>query len=213
MNSTSRMNRSKRKGAKKFAILVALLCVVAVSAFTTAIVFAATNIKGSGTTNITYSVTGAVKGTMDATYKLGDAEETSWGSVSYDGSEEDSATKALASIANINFSKTNRSVVYKFVFKADTGTSATKNGYSALLSFSLGSGKSADNVKVYYSTDGTTWGSPITIGSDEVTLSSSSLDVRSNSGTAAYVKVEMVSELENVNFGGTFGWTLTNNNA
>ena len=68
MNSTSRMNRSKRKGAKKFAILVALLCVVAVSAFTTAIVFAATNIKGSGTTNITYSVTGAVKGTMDATY-------------------------------------------------------------------------------------------------------------------------------------------------
>ena len=133
--------------------------------------------------------------------------------MSYDGSEEDSATNALASIANINFSRTNRSVVYKFVFKADTGTSATKNGYSALLSFSLGSGKSADNVKVYYSTDGTTWGSPITIGSDEVTLSSSSLDVRSNSGITAYVKVEMVSELENVNFGGTFGWTLTNNNA
>lgn len=211
MNSTSRMNRSKRKGAKKFAILVALLCVVAVSAFTTAIVFAATNIKGTGTTNITYSVSGAVKGSVDATYKLGDADETSWGSVDYNGSEEDSVTKALSSTANINFSKTNKSVVYKFVFKADTGTSATKNGYSALLSFSLGSGKSADNVNVYYSTDGTTW-SAITIGKDEVTLSSSSLDVRSNSVTA-YVKVEMVSELENVNFGGTFGWALTNNNA
>lgn len=213
MNSTRNESRLKRRrsNAKKFAILVALLCIVSVSAFATAIVFATTNIKGSGTTNITYSASGTIIGTVDASYKLGSETEKTWGTVSYDGSEGNDAVKQLSPSADIAFTTANSSVVYKFVFKADTSTAATKNGYSATLSFTLGTGKSAENVKVSYSTDGTNWGDAITIGSSEVTLNSTALDVRSNAGTTAFVKVEMINALNDVNFGGTFGWLLNCN--
>lgn len=208
------MNKAKRKSnGRKFAVLVAMLCIVSVSAFATAIVFAATNIKGSGTTNITYSATGTIIGSVDASYTLGNEAKTTWGTVSYDGSEGDSATKELSSVSNIAFTATNKTVVYEFLFKADTGTSATANGYSATLSFKLGEDKSAGNVKVYYSTDNASWGDAITIGSDEVALSTTALDVRSDAGTSAFVKVEMINALDDVNFGGTFGWTLIKNNA
>lgn len=208
------MNRAKRKSnGRKFAVLVAMLCIVSVSAFATAIVFAATNIKGSGTTNITYSATGTIIGSVDASYTLGNEAKTTWGTVNYDGSEGESSTKSLEKTLNIAFTASNNTVVYEFLFKADTGTSASAKGYSATLSFKLGSEKSAENVKVYYSTDNTSWGDAFTIGSDEVVLSNTALDVRSATGTSAFVKVEMINALDDVNFGGTFGWTLVKNNA
>ena len=208
------MNKAKRKSnGRKFAVLVAMLCIVSVSAFATAIVFAATNIKGSGTTNITYSATGTIIGSVDASYTLGNEAKTTWGTVSYDGSESNSETKTLSSPSNIAFEAAKKTVVYEFLFKANTGTSATVNGYSATLSFKLGEGKSAKNVKVYYSTDNSTWGDAITIGSEEIALSTTALDVRSDAGTSAFVKVEMINALDDVNFGGTFGWTLVKNNA
>lgn len=185
---------------KKFVIAMFALALVAISAITATIVYCATTLNGSGKTTVTYTVDGAVKGSVTASYKVGEAENyTSWGTVTYDGKEADDFTSAIED-KSASLTKTNNYIVFKFDFSADTSTTASANGYSATLSVTPD--ETNTNVKVQVSEDGTTY-------TDVADLTSAlkSVDVTTEAKTV-YVKVSVGDILENASFTGVFKWAL-----
>lgn len=185
--------------AKKLVIAMFALTLVAISAITATIVYCATTLNGRGKTTVTYTADGSIKGSVKATYKVGESTETNWGTVTFTGLEAENYSSTMDE-ANATLTKTNNYIVYKFEFVADTTTMASQNGYKAQLS--LSADETNNNVKVQVSEDGTGYTDVV-----DLTTTIKSVDVTTDTKTV-YVKVSVEDLLNNARFSGEFMWTL-----
>ena len=190
------------KKSKKIIFSVLALSLVAVSALTTAIVFAAKNLSGNGSTKVTYNATGQVYGTVTAATSVGGAEYQAWGdAITYSGSETDGTTNTLTK-NNITLTSTNSSVIYKFTFTKGASTDTANKGYTATLTYTADGEVTNTNVKIEVSTDGSKY-------TENSTLTDiPALTVNDATAKTLYIKVSIVNTLSDATFAGTFNWAL-----
>ena len=191
------MNKSK-----KIIFSVLALSLVAVSALTTAIVFAAKNLSGNGSTKVTYNATGQIYGTVTAeTSTNGGSSYEAWGdTLTYTGSESDGTTSLTEK--NITLTSTNSSVIYKFTFTKSASTDTANKGYTATLTYTADGEVTNTNVKIAVSTDGTTYTPNSTL------TDIPALTVNDATEKTLYIKVSIANTLSDATFAGTFNWAL-----
>ena len=191
------------KKSKKIIFSVLALSLVAVSALTTAIVFAAKNLSGNGSTKVTYNATGQIYGTVTAeTSTNGGSSFDAWGdTITYSGSETDGTTNTLTK-NNITLTSTNSSVIYKFTFTKGDSTDTANKGYTATLTYTADELTTNENVKIAVSTDGTTYTPNSTL------TDIPALTVNDATEKTLYIKVSIANTLSDATFAGTFNWAL-----
>ena len=191
------MNKSK-----KIIFSVLALSLVAVSALTTAIVFAAKNLSGNGSTKVTYNATGQIYGTVTAeTSTNGGSSYEAWGdTLTYTGSESDGTTSLTEK--NITLTSTNSSVIYKFTFTKSASTDTANKGYTATLTYTADELTTNENVKIEVSTDGETY-------TENATLADiPALTVNDSTPKTLYIRVSIKNTLNDATFAGAFNWAL-----
>ena len=190
------------KKSKKIIFSVLALSLVAVSALTTAIVFAAKNLSGNGSTKVTYNAIGQIYGTVTAETSTNDGTSyDAWGDITYSGSETDGKEDALTS-KNITLTSTNSSVIYKFTFTKSASTDTANKGYTATLTYTADELTTNENVKIEVSTDGTTYTPNSTL------TDIPALTVNDATEKTLYIKVSIANPLSDATFAGTFNWAL-----
>lgn len=193
---------------KKLIVSLSSLCAVAIIAVLTVtlvLAFGAGSVKS--TISVTYKADGAVKGTMNATYQLGSDSATAFhDEVTFTGSESGSALnkEVTPKVENIGLSRDKQFVIIKYSFTADTTTSATATGYTAVVKFDAAAA-GVSNVKVEVSNDGSTY----TEKTSALNSQLGSVDVTSSTAVDFYVKVSVVDTMQDASFKGDFTWTLT----
>ena len=197
------MNKSK-----KIIFSILALSLVAVSALTTAIVFAAKNLSGNGSTKVTYNATGQIYGTVTAeTSTNGGSSFDAWGGdITYNGSETDGATSNLTE-KNITLTSTNSSVIYKFTFTKSASTDTANKGYTATLTYTADGEVSNTNVNIEVSTNGVDY-------TENATLADIPKLTVNNAETpqTLYIKVSIKNTLSDATFAGSFNWALVATN-
>lgn len=191
------------KKSKKIIFSVLALSLVAVSALTTAIVFAAKNLSGNGSTKVTYNATGQIYGTVTATTSTnGGTSYDAWGdAITYSGSETDGTTNTLTK-NNITLTSTNSSVIYKFTFTKGVSTDTANKGYTATLTYTADGEVTNTNVKIEVSTNGVDY-------TENSTLTSiPALTVNDSTPKTLYIRVSIVNTLTDATFAGAFNWAL-----
>ena len=190
------------KKSKKIIFSVLALSLVAVSALTTAIVFAAKNLSGNGSTKVTYNAIGQIYGTVTAETSTNDGTSyDAWGDITYSGSETDGKEDALTS-KNITLTSTNSSVIYKFTFTKGASTDTANKGYTATLTYTADGEVTNTNVKIEVSTDDSKY-------TENSTLTDiPALTVNDATEKTLYIKVSIVNTLSDATFAGTFNWAL-----
>ena len=190
------------KKSKKIIFSVLALSLVAVSALTTAIVFAAKNLSGNGSTKVTYNAIGQIYGTVTATTSTdGGTSYDAWGAITYSGSETDGKEDALTS-KNITLTSTNSSVIYKFTFTKGASTDTANKGYTATLTYTADGEVTNTNVKIEVCTDGSSY-------TENSTLTDiPALTVNDATEKTLYIKVSIVNTLSDATFAGSFNWAL-----
>ena len=190
------------KKSKKIIFSVLALSLVAVSALTTAIVFAAKNLSGNGSTKVTYNAIGQIYGTVTAeTSTNGGTSYDAWGdTLTYTGSEPDGTTNLTEK--NITLTSTNSSVIYKFTFTKGASTDTANKGYTATLTYTADGEVTNTNVKIEVSTDDSKY-------TENSTLTDiPALTVNDATEKTLYIKVSIVNTLSDATFAGTFNWAL-----
>ena len=196
------------KKSKKIIFSILALSLVAVSALTTAIVFAAKNLSGNGSTKVTYNAIGQIYGTVTAETSTNDGSSyDAWGeAITYNGSEPDGATSSLTD-KNITLTSTNSSVIYKFTFTKSASTDTANKGYTATLTYTADELTTNENVKIEVSTNGVDY-------TENSTLTSIPALTVNNAETpqTLYIKVSIANTLTDATFAGSFNWALVATN-
>lgn len=187
---------------KKLVITLSSLCaVVVVAVLTVALVFAFGNATLKSNITTKYTADKAVKGTVTAVYTVKNEDETALHEVVTLTGEEETPTIEKSASKNIELTRDNNEVVFKYSFTADTSTDATKNGYTATLKFTK---TKSENVKIEVSADGTTY----TEKTEAEMSNLGSVSVTSATAVDYYVRVSISSKLNDAEFSGAFEWVL-----
>ena len=184
---------------KKFIIAIVVLAIALLAAVGVTIgVLAAANATITSNVNVTYQATD-VAFTASATWKVGaegtennmttDGTASGATTVTIDGTET-TATGSLSPIGNIELTKQNQFVVFKYTI-TNTGSKAIDGALTIPAT--------QTNVNVQYSTDGTTYSN-----------TNSGISNLTTGNTANYyVKVSIVNIANDSEFSGSFSWAMT----
>ena len=203
---------SKRKW---FISIGAMVLVVLAAVIAIAVVYAANNVTIQSQVKITYEAAGDIAGKVTGAYKHGDGGSyTSLGEVEFNGSGTDPITKTLNNAMNIALNGEDDYVIFRFGF-TNTNGSNLYNGVLKYMDDSTDPNEADSNIVISYgSSEDVTEGTKVSDGTGGFSGKSDTEfgDVTIPANTASevyyYVKVMLVSKVQDAEFSGTFKWEL-----